>query len=108
MSDQAEDQSIAPPADPGDRPGEPEGVQPAGASGVTATRLRSFIERIERLDEERQALADDVKEVYAEAKGQGFDVKTMRKIARLRKIDTDQRREEEALLESYLAALGMV
>ena len=69
--------------------------------------MRSYVERIERLEEERQALADDMKEVYAEAKGQGFDVKTMRKIVRIRKMDTDQRREEEALLETYLAALGM-
>lgn len=107
MSDIAEDQMSEPPADLGGRPNQPESLQTSGASGVTADRLRSFVERIERLDEERQALADDTKEIYAEAKGQGFDVKTMRKIVRLRKMDTDQRREEEALLETYLAALGM-
>lgn len=78
------------------------------ALGVTADRLRSFIERIERLEEEKQALADDIKEVFAEAKATGFDVKTMRKIIRMRKQDLDQRKEEEALLETYLAALGMV
>ncbi len=107
MSDLADDQMTDPPADLGGRPGKPESLQTTGASGVTADRLRSFVERIERLEEERQALADDMKEIYAEAKGQGFDVKTMRKIVRLRKMDTDQRREEEALLETYLAALGM-
>lgn len=83
----------------------------AGASealGVTGERLRSFIERIERLEEEKQALADDIKEVFAEAKATGFDVKTIRKIIRMRKQDIDQRKEEEALLETYLAAIGMV
>ena len=84
---------------------------PAGSSealGVTGERLRSFIERIERLEEEKQALADDIKEVFAEAKATGFDVKTIRKIIRMRKQDLDQRNEEEALLETYLAAIGMV
>ncbi len=80
----------------------------AEAFGVTGDRLRSFVERIERLEEEKQALADDIKEVYAEAKGTGFDVKIIRKIIRMRKQDLDQRKEEEALLETYLAALGMI
>lgn len=75
---------------------------------VTGERLRSIIERIERLEEEKQALADDVKEVYAEAKGTGFDVKTIRKIIRMRKQEPDQRAEEEALLETYLSAIGMI
>lgn len=79
----------------------------AEASGVTADRLRSFVERIERLEEEISSLNDDKKEVYSEAKGQGFDVPTIKKIVRLRAKDTDQRREEEALLETYLSALGM-
>ena len=70
-------------------------------------RLRSFIERIERLEEEKRVIADDVKEVYAEAKGQGFDVKTMRRIVALRKKDPDDRAEEDALLDTYLSALGM-
>ena len=80
----------------------------AEAFGVTGDRLRYFVERIERLEEEKQALADDIKEVYAEAKGTGFDVKIIRKIIRMRKQDLDQRKEEEALLETYLAALGMI
>lgn len=73
----------------------------------TGMRLRSFIERIERLEEEVKALNEDKKEVYAEAKGQGFDVKTMRKIVSLRKKDPDDRAEEDALLDTYLSALGM-
>ena len=80
----------------------------SAALGVTGERLRSFIERIERLEEEKQALADDIKEVFAEAKATGFDVKTMRKIIRMRKQDLDQRKEEEALLETYMAAIGMI
>jgi uncharacterized protein (UPF0335 family) len=74
---------------------------------ATGARLRSFIERVERLEEEKKALADDIKEVYAEAKGQGFDVKIMRKIVTLRKKDPDDRAEEEALLDTYMSALGM-
>lgn len=81
--------------------------QTQAAETPTGQRLRSFIERIERLEEEKKALADDVKEVYAEAKGQGFDVKTMRKIVSLRKKDPDDRAEEDALLDTYMSALGM-
>lgn len=77
------------------------------AETPTGMRLRSFIERIERLEEEKRVIADDVKEVYAEAKGQGFDVKTMRRIVALRKKDPDDRAEEDALLDTYLSALGM-
>ena len=73
----------------------------------TGQRLRSFIERVERLEEEKKGLADDIKEVYAEAKAQGFDVKTMRKIVSLRKKDPDDRAEEDALLDTYMSALGM-
>lgn len=73
----------------------------------TGQRLRSFIERVERLEEEKKSLADDIKEVYAEAKAQGFDVKTMRKIVSLRKKDPDDRAEEDALLDTYMSALGM-
>lgn len=76
--------------------------------GVTGERLRSFIERVERLEEEKQALAEDIKEVFAEAKGTGFDVKIMRKIISMRKQDLNERKEEEALLETYMAAIGMV
>ena len=74
--------------------------------GVAAERLRSFIQRIERLEEDKAGLAQDLKEVYAEARGEGFDVKVMRKLVSLRKRDPRQRREEDELLELYLSALG--
>lgn len=74
---------------------------------ATGARLRSFIERVERLEEEKKALADDISEILSEAKGHGFDVKTIRKIIALRKKDPDDRAEEDALLDTYLAALGM-
>ena len=70
-------------------------------------QLRSFIERIERLEEEKKAIAADIKEVYGEAKATGFDTKIMRKVVALRKKDTAERQEEEALLDLYLGALGM-
>ncbi|PPR24521.1 MAG: hypothetical protein CFH40_00809 [Alphaproteobacteria bacterium MarineAlpha10_Bin3] len=79
----------------------------AETGGVAGERLRSFIERIERLEEEKTALAEDIREVYSEAKGTGFDVKIMRQIVRLRKLDSADRQEQEALLDTYLAALGM-
>lgn len=75
---------------------------------IAQDRLRSFIERIERLEEEKAALMADIKEVYAEAKGTGFDPKTMRKVVRLRKMDDSDRQEEEFLLDTYLSALGML
>lgn len=75
--------------------------------GVAGKRLKAFIERIERLEQEKSDLADDVKDVYAEAKGVGFDVKTIRKLIRLRKMDTEKRREEDELLELYKAAIGL-
>jgi len=78
----------------------------AGTGGVAAERLRSFIQRIERLEEEKAGLAQDIREVYAEAKGEGFDTKVLRKIIGLRKKDPQERREEEELLELYLSALG--
>jgi uncharacterized protein (UPF0335 family) len=71
-------------------------------------RLRSFIERVERLEEDKAAIANDLKEVWAEAKGEGFDVKIMRKIVRLRKQDKVKRQEEEALLDLYMQAIGEV
>ena len=77
-------------------------------SGAAAGQLKSFIERIERLEEEKKAIAEDIKDVYAEAKGTGFDVKVMRKIISLRKKDAAERQEEEAILELYMQALGMV
>ncbi len=76
------------------------------SEGVAASRLRSFVQRIERLEEEKAALAQDIREVYSEAKGEGFDVKVLRRIISLRKKDPEKRREEEELLEIYLAALG--
>ena len=78
-----------------------------GAPAVNAAHLRSFVERIERLEEEKAALTADIREVYAEAKGQGFDTKIMRQVVRLRKLDRADRQEQEAMLDLYLSALGM-
>lgn len=75
-------------------------------STVAGERLRLFIERIERLEEEKKELMDQVKEVYGEAKGEGYDTKIMRQIVRLRKMDRADRQEQEALLDLYLSALG--
>ena len=75
--------------------------------GIAADRLRAFIERVERLEEEKAALAADVKEVYAEAKAVGFDPKIMRQIVKLRKMDTAEQQELEALIDTYKHALGM-
>ena len=75
---------------------------------VAADQLRLFIERIERLEEEKKGIADDVRDVYAEAKANGFDVKALRQVVRLRKQDVDERKEQEAILETYLQALGML
>ena len=71
-------------------------------------QLKSVIERIERLEEEKKATSDDIREVYAEAKVNGFDIKALRTIVRLRKQDVDERKEEEAVLETYMNALGML
>jgi uncharacterized protein (UPF0335 family) len=76
--------------------------------GIAGERLRSFIERIERLEEERRTLAADIKEVYAEAKGTGFDAKIMRQIIRIRRMDKDDLDEQETLLDIYKRALGML
>ncbi|WP_214470799.1 DUF2312 domain-containing protein [Mesorhizobium sp. dw_380] len=75
---------------------------------VAAGQLRAFIERIERLEEEKKTISDDIKEVFAEAKGTGFDTKAIRTIIRLRKKDQAERQEEDAILDLYMAALGMV
>lgn len=75
--------------------------------GITAEQLRSYIERIERLEEEKAGLASDIKDIFAEAKGNGFDVKTMRQILKIRKMDASDRDEQEALLDLYMHALGM-
>ena len=76
------------------------------AGGVAADHLRQLIERIERLEEDKQAVADDIKEVYAEAKGEGFDPKIMRQVVRLRKMNHADRQEMESLLELYMGAVG--
>ncbi len=76
--------------------------------GIAADRLKSFVERIERLEEEKRGLQEDIKEVYSEAKGTGFDTKIIRQIIRLRKMDKADRQEQEAILELYKEALGMV
>ncbi len=75
---------------------------------ASAEQLRLFIERIETLEEEKKGIADDIKDVYAEAKGTGFDTKTMKAIVRLRKMEAAARQEAEALLETYKTALGLV
>src|ERR1700761_4374240 len=80
----------------------------AGVGGIAGDRLKSFIERIERLEEEKAALANDIKEVFAEAKGTGFDTKIMRQIIRMRKMDKDDLDEQETLIDIYKRALGML
>ncbi|MFP4097866.1 MAG: DUF2312 domain-containing protein [Alphaproteobacteria bacterium] len=87
---------------------EEQGGRAQDKGGVGGQRLLSFIERIERLEEEKAALMEDIKEVYAEAKGVGFDVKTMRKVVALRKLDVEKRRETEELLDLYKSAIGMM
>jgi len=77
------------------------------AGPVSAERLKSFVERIEKLEEERHAIGGDIRDVYSEAKGVGYDVKTMRKIVSLRKMDAADRDEQETLLDTYKHALGM-
>ena len=70
--------------------------------------LKAIIERIEKLEEEKKATSDDIRDVYAEAKGNGFDAKALRSIVRMRKMDSDERREQEEILETYMHALGML
>jgi uncharacterized protein (UPF0335 family) len=84
----------------------------AAAKSETAHRfakdqLKAFIERVERLEEEKKALSDDIRDVYAEAKGIGYEVKALRAIVRLRKMDADERKEQETILDTYKVALGM-
>ena len=85
-----------------------QGGETKDVGGVAGQRLASFIERVERLEEEKTALMEDIKEVYAEAKGVGFDVKAIRKLVALRKMDTEKRHEMEAILDLYKSAVGMV
>ncbi|WP_321340750.1 DUF2312 domain-containing protein [uncultured Cohaesibacter sp.] len=77
------------------------------AGGVAADQLRAFVDRIERLEEEKKSISDDIKDVYAEAKGNGYDAKVMRQVVRMRKQDKNERDEMDALLDLYLHALGM-
>jgi uncharacterized protein (UPF0335 family) len=79
----------------------------ADPAGFAKDQLKSIVERIERLEEEKLALAEDIKEVYAEAKANGFDTKILRTVVRLRKQDSNERQEQEALLDLYMHALGM-
>ena len=85
-----------------------QGAADAATSDSSAARLKSFIERIERLEEEKRALAEDIKEVYAEAKGTGFDTKIIRKLIAIRKRDKEEVDEEATLLDLYMQALGMI
>lgn len=77
------------------------------SGNVAADQLRLFVERVENLEEEKKGIADDIRDVYSEAKSQGFDTKTMRAIVRLRKMEKAARQEQDALLETYRAALGI-
>ena len=77
-------------------------------TSVARDQLRTIVERVERLEEEKKAIADDIKDVYAEAKANGFDTKTLRTVVRLRKQETEERLEQEAMLDLYMSALGML
>ncbi|MCW2248276.1 uncharacterized protein (UPF0335 family) [Azospirillum fermentarium] len=83
------------------------GAKPNDVGGIAADRLRSFVDRVERLEEEKKGLQDDIREVYSEAKGTGFDVRLLREIIRLRRMDKADRQEREAVLALYKEALGM-
>ena len=85
-----------------------ENASPDVLNSATQGRLRTIVERLERLEEDKQAIMADQKEVFAEAKGEGYDVKTLRKVLRIRKQDLAKRQEEEAILDLYLSALGEV
>jgi uncharacterized protein (UPF0335 family) len=83
-------------------------VKEEPATTFAKDQLKSIIERIERLEEEKKAISDDIRDVYAESKGNGFDVKALRAIVRMRKQDPNERQEEETILETYMQALGML
>lgn len=78
------------------------------ATRFAKDKLKAFVERVERLDEDKRGISDDTRDVYAEAKANGFDVKALRTLVRLRKMDSDERKESEAVLELYMHALGMI
>jgi uncharacterized protein (UPF0335 family) len=80
----------------------------AETASIAAAQLKSIIERIERLEEEKKAIADDIREVYAEAKANGFDAPTLRRVVAMRKVEASERQEKEALLDLYMNALGMI
>lgn len=90
----------------GHNSGDPDGCKDTG--GIAGKRLKAFIERIERLEEEKSETVEDIKDIYTESKAVGFDVKTIRKIVKLRKMDTEKRAEEDELLELYKSAIGLV
>jgi uncharacterized protein (UPF0335 family) len=79
-----------------------------GHNSVAADQLKAIIERIEHLEEEKKTLSDDIRDIYAESKGNGMDVKALRTIVRLRKMDANDRAEQDAILETYMQALGML
>ena len=83
-------------------------MEDIAATGVAGEELKQFIERIERLEEEKKAISDDIKEVFGEMKGRGYDVKVVRQVLRIRKTDRAERQEQEAILDLYLNALGIV
>jgi uncharacterized protein (UPF0335 family) len=83
-------------------------VKEEPSTSFAKDQLKAIIERIERLEEEKKTISDDIRDVYAEAKGNGFDVKALRTIVRLRKQDANERAEEETILETYMLALGML
>ncbi len=82
--------------------------QDSPSTSFAKDQLKAIIERIERLEEEKKTISDDIRDVYAEAKGNGFDVKALRTIVRLRKQDANERQEQETILETYMQALGML
>src|ERR1700759_845139 len=95
--------------------GRPLAIAPLEKEKATATaakfgkdQLKAFVERIERLEEEKKTISDDIRDVFAEAKGNGFDVKALRAVIRLRKMDANDRAEAETILETYMQALGML
>ena len=85
----------------------PDSGEAGDVGGVSGKRLKSLIERVERLEEEKAALAEDIKEIYGEAKSTGYEPKIMRRIIKLRKMDVEKRNEEDQLLELYMTAIGM-
>jgi uncharacterized protein (UPF0335 family) len=92
----------------GDKPADDRRNDTTHVDAAAKDQIRAFVERIERMDEERKAIVDDIKSIYAEAKGNGFDVKIIRKVVRIRKQDRAKRQEEEAILDLYLSAIGEI